>query len=73
MADGMVMTHEGEDKKFDIVFEVVKIAGQLSWFADALERSGNEPGADLIVRGIAEQLDALIDPISGLQGKVHHG
>lgn len=59
-----------EGKKLDIEYEVVKIAGQLAWFADALETNGNEPGADLIVRSIVKQLEALLGPICGLERKV---
>ena len=70
MAQTQVLNEGGEGKKLDIEFEVVKITGQLSWFADALETSGNEPGADLIVRGIVDQLNNLIDPIAQMQREV---
>jgi len=54
-------------KPVDVEYAVVKISAQLSWFADQLEANGNDPGADLIVRSIVDQLNALINPIAQLQ------
>lgn len=70
MGTQAVLNDDGEGKKLDIEFEVVKISGQLAWFADALETSGKEQGADLIVRGIVDQLSNLIEPIAEMQQKV---
>lgn len=64
--------NEGGEGKLDIEHEVVNVVGQLTWLANALEANGNDPGADLILRNIIKQLDALVDPIAELQG-VHHG
>ena len=70
MAGAAVKFHEGEGKKLDIEYAVVKISAQLSWVADALETSGNEPGADVVLRGIVDQLNALIVPIAQMQLEV---
>jgi uncharacterized protein YpuA (DUF1002 family) len=65
-----VLNEVTESKKIDIEYAVVKISAQLSWVADAIENSGNEPGADVVLRGIVDQLNALINPIAQMQREV---
>ena len=67
MAQTQVLNEGGEGKKLDIELAVVKISAQLSWVADALETNGNEPGADVVLRGIVDQLNDLINPIARMQ------
>lgn len=56
-----------EGKTLDIENEVAKISAQLSWCADALESLCEDPGADLVLRSITEQLNALLTPIARMQ------
>ena len=56
-----------EGKTLDIESELVKISAQLSWIADALEATCEDPGADLVLRSITEQLNALLTPIARMQ------
>ena len=56
-----------EGKTLDIEGEVMKISAQLSWCADALESLCEDPGADLVLRSITEQLNALLTPIARMQ------
>lgn len=56
-----------EGKTLDIENEVVKISAQLSWIADALEATCEDPGIDLTVRSVVDQLNALLSPLSRMQ------
>ena len=56
-----------EGKILDLENELAKISAQVSWCADAMEALCENPGADLVLRSIEEQLNALLTPIARMQ------